>query len=118
MITIKVGYYVENKENFSTHLYFIRDRLSGVPITSVIQSLNDTVAVRGFISFMKAREKASEEAEQPAIGRLEYELVHVCELDNNYHVVFGSDLSDYRVVTRGDRAEEYLEESLNGLRGE
>lgn len=109
---------MESKENFSTHLYFIRDRLSGVPITSVIQSLNDTVAVRGFISFMSTKEKASKEAGQPEIGRIEYELVHVCELDNLYHVMSLNEYSDYRIVCRGDHAEDFLNDSLNGLRSE
>lgn len=109
---------MERNENFNTHLYFIRDRLSGVPVTSVIQSLNDTVAVRGFISFMKSQEKASREAERPVVGRIEYELIHVCELDGSYHVLDGSGLSAYRVVTRGDAAEDYLAESLSGLRGD
>lgn len=110
------------KENFeTTHLYFIRDRLSKTPETAVIQSLNDATAVRGFEAFLKADDLRREEQKQPLIGRVERELVHICGMDKDNHVLISDDnldMNGYRVVTTGDKVEDYLEEVRNGLRSE
>lgn len=121
----------KEKFNNHTHLYFIRDRLSKTAETAVIQAMNDAVAVRGFQAFLQADDKRREEANQPLIGRIERELVHICELDENNvpityiqdefiynYTGYEHDVRSYRVVTTGDKVENYLEEVRNGLRGE
>lgn len=113
------------KQNFNTHLYFIRDRLSGAAETAVIQALNDAVAVRGFQQFLVENDKQREAQNMPLIGRIERELVHICALDENNHVIcatedhiacVGLHEIDYRVVCNGENVENYLEEVRNGLR--
>lgn len=111
------------KENFrGTHLYFIRDRLSGAPETAVIQALSDGVAARGFQAFLEADDERRKEQKQPLIGRIERELVHICALDEDNHVLpgctEGMNDSSYRVVCTGEAVCNYLEELRNGLRGE
>lgn len=108
------------KQNFNTHLYFIRDRLSGAAETAVIQALNDAVAVRGFQAFLIENDKQREAQNLPLIGRIERELVHICALDENNHVLFEEGFTDnsYRVVCNGENVENYLNEVRNGLREE
>lgn len=101
-------------EKQTTNLYFIRDRLSKVPETAIIQSMNDTVAVRGFQQFLTSNDKYREDNKLPKIQPFERELVHVCELDSENHIV----QDNYYVVTRGDRVDDYLKEVLDGLREE
>lgn len=109
------------KRNFETHLYFIRDRLSGVAETAVIQALNDAVAVRGFQTFLSENDKQREAQKMPLIGRIERELVHICALDENNNVLpvlDGFTENSYRVVCNGENVENYLNEIRNGLREE
>lgn len=101
-------------EKQTTNLYFIRDRLSKVPETAVIQSLNDTVAVRGFQQFLLSNDKYREEQKLSKIQPFERELVHICELDSENKILS----SDYYVVTRGDRIDDYMKDVLDGLREE
>lgn len=114
------------KENSNTHLYFIRDRLSGAPETPVIQSLNDAVAARGFQHYLASNAEARKKQGLDEIAGIERELVHICELDVNNRVITatedhimtdGSHEIDYRVVCNGETVVNYLEELRNGLRG-
>ena len=111
---------MEEKFN-GTHLYFIRDRLSSKPETAVIQSLNDAVAVRGFKSFLLADDKRRTEQNVPLLSPLERELVHICALDEDNHVLpLGADFSEFnfRVVCNGENVDDYLKEITESLRGE
>lgn len=109
-------------KNFNgTHLYFIRDRLSKTPETAVIQSINDAVAVRGFKAFLLSDDKRRIEQNLPLIGAIERELVHICALDENNHVLPEGDLmseNSYRVVCNGETIDDYLKEVTESLRGE
>lgn len=111
---------MEKEEFECTHLYFIRDRLSKTPETAVIQSLNDATAVRGFEAFLKADDLRREEQKVPKISPVERELVHICALDKDNHVLpvltGDYDINAYRVVTSGDKVQSYLDEVHNGLR--
>lgn len=111
---------MEKEEFECTHLYYIRDRLSKTPETAVIQSLNDATAVRGFEAFLKADDLRRDEQKVPKISPIERELVHICALDKDNHVLSVSDenydLFSYRVVTSGDKVQSYLDEVHNGLR--
>lgn len=110
------------KDNFSTHLYFIRDRLSKAPETAVIQSVNDAVAVRGFSEYLKANAQMRKEKGLAEIHPVERELVHICSLDEANHVIVGFKdgiaEDDYRVVCRGDTVNDYLNDIREGLRGD
>lgn len=106
---------------FNTHLYFIRDRLSKAAETAVIQSLDDNVAVRGFEAFLKADEIRRQENKMPSIAPIERELVHICALDENNHVLPSEGdftQNSYRVVCTGDKVPSFLEEVRNKLRGD
>lgn len=53
-------------------LYFIRDKISGVPYSSPVVAENDAVACSGFISFLE-KEKAKPEY---------FELYRMCKTDD------------------------------------
>lgn len=106
-------------KNFNTHLYFIRDRLSCTPITSVIQSLNDLSACRGFKAFIDSTTKDCQEHNKPVINPLEYELIHICELDSDNRIVNFSDddftESSYRKVCSGDTVENLIDDLISKI---
>lgn len=73
-------------------LYFIKDLLSGVPFSSLIPAMNDVVAIKGFLDFLK-NEKYTDE---------HYSLFVCGEIDDENHIVN----NEYKCVCNGAKAEE------------
>lgn len=106
------------ERNFNTHLYFIRDRLSKAPLTSVIQSLNDLSSARGFKAFLEANKRNSEEKNEPVIGEKEFELIHICCLNQDNKIIPSNDDFDensYRKVCSGDTVDDLINDLISKI---
>lgn len=70
----------------TTVLVFVRDRISGVAETQIMQLMTDVHAIKGFIEFCK----------KDNIAKEEHELVKIGELDEDNHFIFAKclDVSD------------------------
>lgn len=87
-----------------TGLYFIKSVISGVAETSVLECMNDIVAVKGFVEFCKKDDCVPEE----------HLLVKICTL-NDEHIV---DSVESYTICRGDKAEEVFKDMFNSISGE
>lgn len=88
----------------TTSLYVIKDRLSGVPESSVIESINDCIALKGFMAFLEKDNVAEEE----------HNLFHVATLDKDKKVID----TKYYLVSSGDNAKETFESLKEQLLGQ
>lgn len=84
-------------------LYFIKDRVSGVPVSGIIQCMNDIVAIKGFVNFCKSDK----------INPVENELYKIAVLDEDNKIVEA--FSDIVFIARGDKAEEVYNDYINSI---
>lgn len=94
-------------------LCFIRDRISGVPETQVIQAMTDAHAIKGFIEFCKRDGVSPEEHELVKIAELNDEN-HICLIKNYSEVVLCNGLTaddTFKALTINLREDSDLEES-------
>lgn len=86
----------------NTVLVFVRDRISGVAETQIMQLMTNTHAVKGFIEFCK----------KDNIAKEEHELVKIAELDDNNEVIN----TDISILCNGNNAEETYQILTRNLR--
>lgn len=85
----------------STGLYFIKDLVSGVPTSKIIQSVNDTDALRGFKEYVKDEK----------ISPKEMQLVRIAYINDDNKVINDT----YYPICTGDKAEEMYNVLVDGL---
>lgn len=90
----------------TTGLYFIKDCVSGVAVSGILQVMNDLVAVRGFIEFCK----------NDKVVPIENSLFKIAELDEDNRIVKAFD--EPVVICRGDVAEAFYKEAVANLTNE
>lgn len=80
----------------TTSLYFIKDKAADVPMTGVIAVMNDLVALRGFIEFLKKDDCKPEE----------YDLIRIGTMDDEYYIYE----TRQELVSNGEFAEDTYKE--------
>lgn len=96
----------------NTVLVFVRDRISGVPETQIMQLMTDAHAIKGFMDFCKKDNIAPEEHELVKIGELNEEN-HICLPITMPEVILCNGLTaedTFKVLTANLREDSDLEE--------
>lgn len=84
-----------------TNLYFIKDVVSGVAESTIIQCMNDGVALRGFIEFCKKDNVIDKEHALYCIG----------SCDESNHIVD----CNYRLICDGSKAQSVYDSFVASL---
>lgn len=82
------------------NLYFIKDLVSGAPLTGPIPQINDVIAIRSLKKMLENDDKMNAD---------EVTLVHVCTMDSNSYKLL---TNNYYTVCKGKDIDEYLAEKL------
>lgn len=94
----------------NTVLIYVRDRISMVPETQIMQLATDVHAIKGFIDFCK----------KDHIAKEEHELVKIGELNEENHLVYDWLENDKeikeKVLCNGNTAERIYKELTVNLR--